>query len=1664
MQLKLTDFTQLFEESKEVNKRCQILLEEMKAYHTHLLEELNKIYEIAKKARAKGLDPSTEVEIPIARNMAERVEQLMKIEGLARRIIELEEEGLSREEICFKIAEEIVKGKFGEFDRLTAIDKAIRTAVAILTEGVVAAPIEGIAKVKIDKNHDGTEFLKIYYAGPIRSAGGTAQVISVLVGDYIRRIVGLNRYIPTEEEILRYCEEIPLYKKVANLQYLPSDAEIKLIVSNCPVCIDGEPTEDVEVSGYRNLPRVETNRVRGGMCLVIAEGIALKAPKLKKMVDKLGIDGWEWLDKLINKEFEEERKAEEVEKYTSGLYEGKAEENEEEEEVEIAEKLDKEEKSEESQIRPKDKYLSDIVAGRPVFSHPSKKGGFRLRYGRARNSGFATVGINPATMIIADSFIAIGTQLKVERPGKAGGVVPVTSIEGPTVRLKNGDVVKINTVQEALALKDKVDKILDMGEILINFGDFLENNHPLMPSSYVYEWWIQEVEGKIPKGDYRKIDEDKALELCDEYGVPLHPDHTYLWHDISVDDYIYLRNYVAEHGKVEGRGKSCLVLDYDERAKKILEDLLVEHKVRDEKIVLDKWKVLVRCLGLTFELKPIKAEIEGNDVLSIVRKLSGLDVRAKAPTRIGARMGRPEKSKERRMSPPPHMLFPLGLAGGNQRNLKQAINYTESYNSTKGEVAVEIALRRCKECGKETFWLKCDHCGGLTDQIYYCPKCRIKIGSEVCPRCGEEAKGYMKRRINVRELYENALKNLNEWDSFDTIKGVIGLTSKIKMPERIEKGILRAKHGVFVFKDGTIRYDMTDLPITHFKPKEINVSVEKLKELGYTVDWQGNELKSEDQIVELKPQDVILSKDCAEYLVKVAKFIDDLLVKFYGLEPFYNVEKPEDLIGHLVIGLAPHTSAGVLGRIVGFTDVLAGYAHPYFHAAKRRNCFAGDTEVLVNIDGKVRRITVKELYELFENERFEKGVWIRDKPKANVRVYSFDPESGKVVLTDIVDVIKAPSPEHLIEIELEGGRVFTVTPDHDVLVYENEEILKKKAFEVKEGDVMVSPLIEFDEEDVKQIDLLKEFAKLEDLHNIVTVRGIKQFLEGILSVEERKRYYTRLKLDSISLNELLEILEAKGLTLEDVPQDAQLGVKRDKVRVKRFVKIEPLLKLVGYYLAEGYARCSRSCYQIVFSTFDGKVKSEIVEAVKEAFGDGVRVNEREWKLTISSRIIYLLFTRILRTGSNAHDKRVPSFVFKLPKEKVRILLSAYFTGDGSALKTKPRVSVYSVYLPLLRDIELLLMRFGIKGYFTMDRNANRGNSIALRYYKHRGLKAPISKVYAFNIAGEYYDRFFEEIGFNIERKQSVYDLHRNKTRRKDLRRTEFGWLLRVRNIRYVKASEPFVYCLNARHYHNVLINDYIVSAQCDGDEDCVMLLLDGLLNFSRYYLPDKRGGQMDAPLVLTAIVDPREVDSEVHNMDIVERYPLDFYKATLRYADPKELVGIIERVEDRLESELRFCCLSFTHDTESIALGVKESAYKSLETMKDKVNAQMNLAEKIVAVDEHDVAERVLKCHFLPDIIGNLRAFSRQEFRCVNCNAKYRRLPLAGKCLKCGGKLTLTVHNSSITKYLDLSKFLCEKYNISNYTKQRLMLIDLEIKSLFESDTRRQIKISDFFG
>ncbi|OGS56715.1 MAG: DNA polymerase II large subunit [Euryarchaeota archaeon RBG_19FT_COMBO_56_21] len=1095
--------------------------ESMEEYFSSLQREVDLAYDVARRARKKGFDPELDVEIPQASDLAARVEKLLyewDVEGVASRIRELSEDH-NREEVSLLIAKEY--SKLSAKSREFAIERAVRLGLAVLTEGILVAPLEGITGVSVDRNNDGSNYLTVYFSGPIRSAGGTGQAMSVLIADVVRREMGLGRYVPTGDEVDRLKEEIPLYKSCQHLQYTPSNDEIDLIARNVPVCINGEATEETKVSGFRNLPRVKTEFVRGGACLVIAEGLCLKAPKIQKHVKRLGIDGWEFIDKFLNLK-------------KKGVEDSGAE------------------------IAPNAKYLKDMLVGRPVLAHPSRVGGFRLRYGRTRATGLAALAMNPATMSLLGEFIAIGTQLKIERPGKAGAITPCDSIEGPIALLTNGDLVQVNTMSEARAIKDKLAEIVDVGEVLIPYGEFAENNHLLMPAGYSIEWHREELLdklGKLPDG-WQDPEFSRAVQMSRDEGVPLHPKFNLFWSDLQIASILKLREHVLSTGAVK---EDLLSIKNDDVIKRLLEDLGALHRVDGEWLVLDRYaEPFLLALGIVKHGESLDARIEvpasEKTSLGLVSALSGIEMRARAMTRIGARVARPEKARERRMKPPPHGLFPVGTSGGAQRIVNLA--------AEQGSIKVELGERQCPKCGSRTFLTMC------------------QCGTHTLPTGNADT-----QEVPINTLLESALEGLKERRAPE-IKGVQGMISRNKTPEVIEKAILRAKNGIFVFKDGTVRIDATDVPLTHFTPEEVGIDVQAARRLGYAKDSAGRDLESPNQMLELKVQDVIIPDSCVSYLVQTSRFIDDLLVKFYGGEAFYKIDRREDLVGHLVVGLAPHTSGGVLARVVGFTPAHAGYAHPFFHAAKRRNC--------------------------------------------------------------------------------------------------------------------------------------------------------------------------------------------------------------------------------------------------------------------------------------------------------------------------------------------------------------------------------------------------------------------------------------------------------------------------------------------DGDEDSIILLMDCLLNFSRAFLPEKRGGLMDAPLVLTTKLDPNEIDKEAHNMDVGSKYPLEFYRATQRYAHPKEVESMMDLVSGRIGTVLQYEGMSFTHDLKDISDGPTISAYTSLETMDDKLRAQISLGVKIRAVDEADLVHRIITRHLIPDIQGSLKSFTGQQLRCSKCGAKYRRIPLMGKCY-CGHKLTLTVHEAGVSKYLERAKEIGEAFNVPQYTQQRISLLENSIRSLFQSDKVKNPKLDEFF-
>ncbi len=956
--------------------------EDIADYFRRLDENTKRCLEAAKEARAKGYDPVRDVEIKMANSMAERVvglisvvaPQLAETDDAVKRIEELEKEyGAGDWRVAMKIAHEIATEKYCSFtDKVQAMEVGIRMGFAYVTVGVVSSPLEGFTHIDVKKRRDGKDYLCLNFSGPIRNAGGTAAAVSVLISDYVRKKMGYDEYDPDDTEIKRfYAEVMDYHERVTNLQYVPSREELEFLCEHLPVEIGGDPTEKIEVSNFKNLERIPTNNIRGGMCLILSSCIPLKSQKLWKQLSKWGhemeMEQWDILEKFNSIQKEMKAKG------------GKKEDKKE---------------GDEKKIKPDYTYISDLVAGRPVFGHPLREGGFRLRYGRSRFSGFSAQSIHPATMEIMNRFIAIGTQCKTERPGKAGAYSSCDTIEGPIVRLDDGSVVRIESVKQSRELKNRIEKIIYNGDVLISYGDFFNRAHSLIPAGYCEEWWIQDLKKKaiekdgdvdvsklssstdvdpdffdrLLKDPMREIPSfDVAFKLSETYDVPMHPRYTLFWKSLTRDMLLNLVDAI-HRGKIvkDDDGRISRLILQMSKEKETLEHLGIPHYIQNnEYIIIEKdWAAsLYHSLGIgrrsLQDVIGVMDSDQESDVLSLVNQLSGININDKSGTFIGARLGRPEKAKHRKLKGSPHVLFPVGAEGGVYRSFQSALD--------AGKITSDFPVYFSPHTGKYTIFSVCEETDKPTQKMYITDKGYIseEEGKKIVEKNKKEedrtkhlrVSTHMRQEIDIRYYFDRFLKKLGTKVYPDLIKGVQGTFSRDHIPEHLIKGILRAKYNIFVNKDGTIRYDCSELPVTHFKPKEIYVSVEKLREIGYIKDIYGVELHDKNQILELKPQDVIIpccpdsSEEPSDKIVyRTGKFIDELLEKLYGLPPFYNFKCREDLVGTTIVGLAPHTSAGIISRIIGFSKSQAFLAHPMLHAAMRRDCDGDESSFFLLMD------------------------------------------------------------------------------------------------------------------------------------------------------------------------------------------------------------------------------------------------------------------------------------------------------------------------------------------------------------------------------------------------------------------------------------------------------------------------------------------------------------------------------------------------------------------------------------------------------------------------------------------------------------------------------------------------------------------------------------------
>jgi intein/homing endonuclease len=103
----------------------------------------------------------------------------------------------------------------------------------------------------------------------------------------------------------------------------------------------------------------------------------------------------------------------------------------------------------------------------------------------------------------------------------------------------------------------------------------------------------------------------------------------------------------------------------------------------------------------------------------------------------------------------------------------------------------------------------------------------------------------------------------------------------------------------------------------------------------------------------------------------------------------------------------------------------------------------------------------------------------------------------------------------------------------------------------------------------------------------------------------------------------------------------------------------------------------------------------------------------------------------------SYEKSVPDMIMRASKENVRAFLSGLFDTDGSgAYKAKAAIQYCSTSEKLARQVHILLLQFGIISSLRFKPNSGRGSWVI----DIRGIEAK---------------KFFDDIGFRLERKQAT---------------------------------------------------------------------------------------------------------------------------------------------------------------------------------------------------------------------------------------------------------------------------------------------------------------------
>lgn len=197
------------------------------------------------------------------------------------------------------------------------------------------------------------------------------------------------------------------------------------------------------------------------------------------------------------------------------------------------------------------------------------------------------------------------------------------------------------------------------------------------------------------------------------------------------------------------------------------------------------------------------------------------------------------------------------------------------------------------------------------------------------------------------------------------------------------------------------------------------------------------------------------------------------------------------------------------------------------------------------------------------------------------------------------------------------------------------------------------------------------------------------------------------------------------------------------------------LKILGYLIAEGSLSDKAGSPRFHQSKLlNSEIREDYISEIKKIFPDGEIVEDKksisvcfrnmDTKFGTTNKL-RLLVRKFGLEGKKSFDKFVPSFIFGLRKKFIAEFLKSLFSGDGSIYLKKNKlrkenqaiIEYTSISSRLVRDVSLLLTRFGIQHTITKKNRGAKDYSMRINISSQKNV-----------------EKYIREIGF-VGKKQKV---------------------------------------------------------------------------------------------------------------------------------------------------------------------------------------------------------------------------------------------------------------------------------------------------------------------